>query len=95
MESEFHLTGASSPNVALRGFLPVFRWQQTFRNSPDGSDGLPSANTKQADFALDYRFPQEIRINTSYSRQFSSSGGRNIWQTGIVYRFLFPTWRGK
>lgn len=95
MESEFHLTGASSSNVALRGLMPVFRWQQTFRSSPDPGDGLPSANTKQADFALDYRFPQEIRINTSYSRQASSTGDRNIWQTGIVYRFLFPTWRGK
>lgn len=95
MESEFHLTGASSSEHLLRGFQPVFRWQQTFRNTPDSSDGLPSVGTKAAEFALDYHLPHEVRINTSYSRQFASTGNRNVWATGIVYRFLFPTWRGK
>jgi hypothetical protein len=69
--------------------------QQTFRAQPDGSDGLPAAGTVRPDFGIDYRLPHEVRINSSYSRQFSSTGNRNIWQTGIVYRFLFPTWRGK
>jgi hypothetical protein len=95
IESEFHLARASSPDSFRRGFTPLFRWQQTFRNSPDSSDGRPSVSTNQADFGLDYRFPHEIRINTSYSRQFASTGNSNIWQTGIVYRFLFPTWKGK
>ena len=95
MESEFHLAGSSSANPFLRGLQPVVRWQQTFRRSPDSSDGLPSADTNDADFALDYHFPHEVRINTSYSRQLASTGNRNVWSTGIVYRFLFPTWRGK
>lgn len=95
MESEFHLTRSPSANAFRRGLLPVFRWQQTFRGSPDPSDGLPAANTNQPDFGLDFLFPHEIRLNSSYSRQFSSTGDVNIWQTGIVYRFLFPTWRGK
>ena len=95
MESEFHLTRSSSANAFRRGLQPVFRWQQTFRSGPDSSDGLPSADTNQADLGLDFHFPHEVRINSSYSRQFSSTGDRNIWQTGIVYRFLFPTWRGK
>lgn len=95
MESEFHLAHASSGNAFRRGLQPVVRWQQTFRSSPDRGDGLPSADTNRADFALDYLFPHDLRINSSYSRQLSSSGNSNIWQTGIVYRFLFPTWRGK
>jgi hypothetical protein len=95
VESEFHLTRSSSANVFRGGLTPVFRWQQAFRNSPDPRDGLPFANTNQADFGLDFHFPHEVRINSSYSRQFSSTGDRNIWQTGIIYRFLFPTWRGK
>jgi len=95
MESEFHLTRSPSANLFRRGLQPVFRWQQTFRSSPDSSDGLPSADTNQADVGLDFHFPHDVRINSSYSRQFSSTGDRNIWQTGIVYRFLFPTWRGK
>jgi hypothetical protein len=69
--------------------------QQTFRERPDPNDGLPSVNTQNAEFGLDYHLPHEVRINTSYSRQFASTGNVNIWQTGIVYRFLFPTWKGK
>ena len=95
MESEFHLSRASSGNVFRRGLQPVVRWQQTFRSSRDPSDGLPSTDTNRADFGLDFLFPHDVRINSSYSRQLSSSGNSNIWQTGIVYRFLFPTWRGK
>lgn len=95
MESEFHLARASSGSVFRRGLQPVVRWQQTFRSSPDSSDGLPSADTKRADFGLDFLFPHDLRINSSYSRQLSSTRNSNIWQTGIVYRFLFPTWRAK
>lgn len=94
MESEFHLAGASSGQSPRRAIQPVFRWQQTFRSSADASDGLPAADTKRADFGLDFLLPHEMRINSSYSRQISAKD-TNIWQTGIVYRFLFPTWRGK
>jgi hypothetical protein len=69
--------------------------QQTFRTRPDPNDGLPSVNTQRADFGLDYHLPHEMRINTSYSRQFSSNKDVNIWETGIIYRFLFPTWKSK
>lgn len=74
---------------------PVFRMQQTFRRDTIVSDGLPLVNTQRADFGLDYNLPHNTRILTSYSRQFSSAGDKNIWETGIVYRFLFPTWKGK
>jgi hypothetical protein len=76
-------------------FEPLFRMQQTFRRDNIVSDGLPLVNTQRADFGLDYNLPHNTRILTSYSRQFSSSGNKNIWETGIVYRFLFPAWKGK
>ena len=75
-------------------FEPLFRMQQTFRRDTIVSDGLPFANTQRADFGLDYNLPHNTRILTSYSRQFSSSNV-NIWTTGIVYRFLFPAWKGR
>jgi hypothetical protein len=78
----------------LGRFEPVFRMQQTFRRDTVASDGLPLVNTQRADFGLDYNLPHNTRILTSYSRQFSSQGNVNIWETGIVYRFLFPTWKG-
>jgi len=74
---------------------PVFRMNQSFRRDTVASDGLPLVNTQRADFGLDYNLPHSTRILTSYSRQFASTGNSNIWQTGIVYRFLFPTWKGK
>jgi len=76
-------------------FEPVFRMQQTFRINNLGSDGVSSHDTQRVDFGLDYNLPHNTRILTSYARQFSSTGNRNIWETGIVYRFLFPAWKGK
>lgn len=95
IEADYRLSRFKGEESFVGRFEPVFRMQQTFRSRPDSNDGLPGADTQQADFGLDYRLPHEVRINTSYSREFSSSGDRNIWQTGIVYRFLFPAWRGK
>jgi hypothetical protein len=95
LEADYRLARFGGGDSLAGRLEPVFRMQQTFRNQPDPSDGVPAADTQRADFGLDYRLPHEIRINTSYSRQFSSTGNRNIWQTGIVYRFLFPTWREK
>jgi hypothetical protein len=95
IETDYRLSRFGGEESLIGRVEPVFRWQQTFRSAPDPSDGLPSADTQRADFGLDYRLPHEIRINTSYSRQFSSTGNRNLWTTGIVYRFLFPTWKGK
>jgi hypothetical protein len=74
---------------------PVFRMNQTFRRDTIVSDSVPLVNTQRADFGLDYNLPHSTRILTSYSRQFASTGNVNIWQTGIVYRFLFPAWKGK
>ena len=74
---------------------PVFRMNQSFRRDTMFSDSLPLVNTQRADFGLDYNLPHNTRILTSYSRQFASTGNSNIWQTGIVYRFLFPAWKGK
>lgn len=72
---------------------PVLRMQQTFRIDNLASDGLPPVNTQRADFGLDYNLPHNTRILTSYSRQFSANGNTNVWETGIVYRFLFPVWK--
>ena len=92
-ETSYEVTDSSKAQSVLTRLEPLFRFQQTFRSAADSSDGLPAVNTQQADFGLDYRLPHEFRLKTSYSRQFISTGNKNIWQTGIVYRFLFPAWR--
>jgi hypothetical protein len=74
---------------------PLFRLQQSFRNSPGSGDGLPSVDTKIADFGMDYNLPHEIRLKTSYSRKFAKGADGNIWGLSLTYRFLFPAWPGK
>jgi hypothetical protein len=78
----------------VQRFEPVFRMAQTFRIDNVASDGVPGRNTQRADFGIDYNFPHNTRILTSYSRQFSPTGDVNIWETGIVYRLLMPAWKG-
>jgi hypothetical protein len=95
IETDYRLSQIHGADSLIGRLEPIFRLQQTFRNSPDASDFLPSADTQRTDFGLDYHLPHEVRVNTSYSRQFSSTGNFNIWETGVVYRFLFPAWKGK
>ena len=95
VEADYRLQAFGGPSSWIGRFEPVFRMQQTFRIDLLASDSVPSANTQRADFGFDYNLAHNTRIITSYSRQFSSTGNENIWQTGIVYRLLFPTWKGK
>ena len=95
IETDYRISQIHGPDTLIGRLEPVLRLQQTFRDSPGSEDLLPSANTQQVDFGLDYHLPHEVRINTSYSRQFSSTGNVNLWQTGVIYRFLFPAWKGR
>jgi len=95
VEFDYRATHLAQIAPWLGGFEPVFRMQQTWRRDTIVSDTLPFQNTNRADFGLDYNLPHNARIISSYSRQFAYQGNVNIWQTGIVYRFLFPAWKGK
>ena len=95
VEADYRTQAFGGLDSFVGRFEPLFRMQQTFRRDAIVSDGLPLVNTQRADFGLDYNLPHNTRILTSYSRQFSSTRDFNIWETGIVYRFLFPAWKGK
>jgi len=95
IEADYRTQAFGGLNSFVGRIEPVFRMQQTFRRDTIVSDSLPFVDTQRADFGLDYNLPHNARILTSYSRQFSESGNRNIWETGIVYRFLFPAWKGR
>jgi hypothetical protein len=97
IEGDLRLSALGGADSWIGRLEPVVRIQQILpiTNQP----GVASApNMHRADFALNYNLPHNTRILTSYSRQysqFSSPQSVNIWETGIVYRFLFPTWKGK
>jgi len=94
-ETAYRTHAFGGPDNWIGRFEPLFRMQQSFRFDNRASDGVPGVNLQQADFGLDYNLPHNVRILTSYERQFSSAGNANIWETGIVYRYLFPMWKGK
>jgi hypothetical protein len=94
IENAYRLSQWRGPDSTIGRLEPVFRLQQTFRNTPGPGDGLPPANTTQLDFGLDYHLPHEVRLNGSYSRKLSVAGNANIWDVSLTYRFLFPMWRG-
>ena len=64
--------------------------------SPDGAAalGLPSANTREADFGINYFLRDGLKGIASYGRQFSSAGNANQWSFGIAYRFMVPLGQG-
>lgn len=95
VEADYRTQALGGLDSWIGRFEPVFRMQQSFRIDNLASDGLPSVNTQRADFGFDYNLPHNTRILTSYARQFSSTGNENVWETGIVYRFLFPAWKGR
>jgi len=94
-ETYYRLSHFGGEDSLLGRLETVFRMQQTFRSQPDANDSLPDVNTQRADFGLDYHLSHSVRINTSYGRQFASTGDVNIWETALIYRFLFPVWKEK
>lgn len=94
LEGQYRLSRMRGSDSVIGRLAPVARMQQFFRNRPAAGDSLPSANTQQFDFGLNYYLPHEIRLNGSYGRQFSSIGDANVWNFGITYRFMFPMWPG-
>ncbi len=72
----------------------VGRAQQFFVGSIDSDGeaalGLPTANTRQADFGVNYFFRDGLKGIISYGRGFSPAGNYNQWSFGFAYRFLVP-----
>jgi hypothetical protein len=78
--------------------LEVAGRAEQFFGGTIGSDaaqalGLPGANTREAEFGLNYYLHDGAKAVVSYGRQFSSAGNFNLWAVGIAYRFALPLGR--
>lgn len=73
----------------MRRTQVVARYQQYFTEGLP-SDALPTVNTKQFEFGLNYYFIDGLKATSNYGRQFSSDGNKNVWTIGLTYRFVFP-----
>jgi hypothetical protein len=67
----------------------VARYQQFFTGQL-ANDSLPSVNTKQFEFGLNYYFMDGLKAACNYGRQFSNAGNVNVWTMGLTYRFVVP-----
>jgi len=97
IESAYRLSQVNFWQKAMRRTEVVARAQQFYTGeiSPDGAAALnlPGANTREADFGINYFLRDGLKGIASYGRQFSSAGNFNQWSFGIAYRFLIPLGR--
>jgi len=96
-EGAYRLSQARFWRKAVRRTELVARGQQFFVGAigadADANLGLPAAETREADFGVNYFLRDGLKAIASYGRQFSSAGNFNQWSFGLAYRFLVPLGR--
>lgn len=97
IEGAYRLSQLHFWQKAMRHTEFVGRAQQFFvgeiGSQPGVALGLPSANTREADFGANYFLRDGLKAIASYGRGFSSAGNYNQWSFGLAYRFLVPLGR--
>jgi hypothetical protein len=93
IEPAYRLSQVPFWQNSMRRTQLVARVQQYFVGAlPSGS--LPPVNTRQFEFGVNYYFRDGLRAVSSYGRQFSELGNKNVWTVGLTYRFAFPLGHG-
>jgi hypothetical protein len=97
IEGAYRLSQVHFWQKAMRRTEVVGRAQQFFVGAigaaAEGDYDLPGANTREADFGVNYFLRDGLKGIFSYGRQFSSAGNANQWSFGLAYRFLIPLGR--
>jgi hypothetical protein len=89
VESAYRLNQIPFLQNELRRTQLVARMQEFFVPALL-SDSLLPVDTKQFEFGLNYYFIDGLKGTSSYGRQFSAEGNKNVWTIGLTYRFVFP-----
>lgn len=97
IEGAYRLSQAHFWQKAMRRTEFAARMQQ-FHVGEIGPDAdadldLPSADTREADFGVNYFLRDGMKGIFSYGRIFSSAGNYNQWSVGVAYRWLIPLGR--
>ena len=94
VEGAYRLRQVRFWQKAMRRAEFVGRAQQFFVGSigpnAEANWDLPGANTREADFGVNYFLRDGMKGIFSYGRQLSSAGNFNQWSFGLAYRFLIP-----
>jgi hypothetical protein len=89
VESAYRLSQVPFLGDELRRTQLVARMQEFFVADLPSNSLLP-VNTKQFEFGLNYYFMDGLKGTSSYGRQFSVDGNKNVWTIGLTYRFVVP-----
>lgn len=92
LESAYRLSQAPFWRGELRRTQVVARMQQFFVGALQ-SDALPTVKTNMFEFGLNYYLKDGLKATSSYGRQFSAEGNKNVWTIGMTYRFVCPLGR--
>jgi hypothetical protein len=97
VDGAYRLSQLNFWQKAMRRTELAARLEQFYSGSitADEADalGLPTANTREGEFGLNYYLRDGLKAVASYGRQFSSAGNVNLWTVGLAYRFLIPLGR--
>jgi hypothetical protein len=97
VEAAYRLSQTHFWQKAMRRTEVVSRMQQFYTGAIDDDEAgeyeVPGANTREADFGVNYFLRDGLKGVASYGRQFSTEGNFNQWTFGIAYRFLIPLGR--
>ncbi|HEX4002749.1 MAG TPA: hypothetical protein VHX36_08875 [Candidatus Acidoferrales bacterium] len=78
----------------LRHVQVVGRMQQFYIGKVPNPD-LPSVNTEMFEFGVNYYFRDDLRLVSSYGREFApEAGNMNVWTVGVTYRLALPVGHG-
>jgi hypothetical protein len=90
VEAAYRLSQVPRLQSVMRRTQIVARAQQFFVGRLP-SDSLPSVNTHEGEFGMNYYILDDLRFVSSFGRQFAPAGGNaNIWTLGLTYRFVVP-----
>lgn len=90
LEGAYKLDRASR-YAAIQKVQFVGRIQQVFPLH-GGGNGLPRTDNTRFDAGLNYYLKDNLRLVSSYGRNFSDKQNLNVWNAGITYRFTIPLW---
>jgi hypothetical protein len=89
VEAAYRLSQVPFLQNELRRAQVVGRMQQFFVGE-NGSDALLPMSTRQFEFGLNYYLIDGLKVSSSYGRQFSTDGNKNVWTMSLTYRFVVP-----
>lgn len=93
IEGAYRLSQAHFWQKEMRRTEVVGRMQQFYSGQVNwwaSPWALPWADTREADFGVNYFLRDGLKVVGSYGRQFSPLGNFNQWTYGIAYRWLIP-----